>query len=64
MLLFTGEIAEGLPEFKPQSFEFNNDTENCTVCFSEMASELGADLIVVPLMALMEDIAICTAFCM
>jgi sodium-independent sulfate anion transporter 11 len=63
MLLFTGPIAEGLPAFQPPPFEFYNEHENRTVTFGEMASELGPGLIVVPLVALLEDIAICKAFC-
>jgi sodium-independent sulfate anion transporter 11 len=63
MLLSTGEIAEGLPDFQPPPFEFFDKHENRTVTFGEMTSNLGPGLIIVPLVALLEDIAICKAFC-
>jgi sodium-independent sulfate anion transporter 11 len=62
-LRFTGNTTQGLPEFKPPPFEFYDSTEEQTVTFTEMCSNLGAGLIIVPLVAMLEDIAICKAFC-
>lgn len=58
----TGNITQGLPEFKPPPFEFYDSTKEQTISFIEMCSNLGAGLIILPLVALLEDIAICKAF--
>jgi sodium-independent sulfate anion transporter 11 len=63
MLLFTGNITQGLPEFQLPPFEFYDNTANHTVTFTDMCSTLGTGLIIVPLVALLENIAICKAFC-
>jgi sodium-independent sulfate anion transporter 11 len=63
MLLFTGNITEGLPDFKPPPFEYYNSAENSTVTFTEMGSTLGTGFIILPLVAMLEDIAVCKAFC-
>jgi len=62
-LLFTGNITQGLPEFKPPPFEFYDSAKEQTISFIEMCSNLGAGLIILPLVAMLEDIAICKAFC-
>ncbi|XP_048515879.1 sodium-independent sulfate anion transporter-like isoform X2 [Athalia rosae] len=56
----TGTIAEGLPPFglPPFSICYNNRTYN----FGETVSELGSSLISVPLIAILESIAIAKAF--
>lgn len=58
----TGNITQGLPEFKLPPFEFYDNTANHTVTFIDMCSTLGTGLIIVPLVALLENIAICKAF--
>ncbi|PNF43810.1 hypothetical protein B7P43_G07765 [Cryptotermes secundus] len=58
----TGNITQGLPEFKIPPFEFYDSTTNHTVSFTDMCSTLGTGLIIVPLVALLENIAICKAF--
>jgi sodium-independent sulfate anion transporter 11 len=63
MLIFSGNITQGLPEFKLPAFEFYDNTANHTVYFTDMCSTLGTGLIIVPLVALLENIAICKAFC-
>jgi sodium-independent sulfate anion transporter 11 len=63
MLIFTGNITQGLPELKLPPFEFYDSTSNQTVSFIDMCSTLGTGLIIVPLVALLENIAICKAFC-
>lgn len=57
----TGEIAEGLPPLglPPFSITSNNQTYN----FSGIVSELGTGLISIPLIAILESIAIAKAFC-
>ena len=62
-LLFTGPITPGLPDFKLPPFEFYHSTENRTVTFTEMSSELGTGFIILPLVAMLENIAVCKAFC-
>jgi len=63
MLLFAGYITPGLPEFKLPPFEFYDSTSNSTVTFTEMTSNLGTGLIILPLVAMLENIAVCKAFC-
>lgn len=55
-----GYIPPGLPEAKlpPFSVTRGNTTEN----FMDMMSNIGSGIIVVPLIALLENIAICKAF--
>lgn len=55
-----GHIPEGMPEFKLPQFQI--EQENTTVTFVEMLSNYGSGIIVVPLIALLEDVAICKAF--
>ncbi|GLV44608.1 Epidermal stripes and patches [Carabus blaptoides fortunei] len=55
-----GEIPPGLPSVQFPPFGFSN--ANGTVSFWDMCSNLGSGIIVVPLIALLENIAICKAF--
>lgn len=55
-----GDIPPGLPDFKAPQFGY--DSANGTVSFTDMISNLGSGIIVVPLIALLENIAICKAF--
>uniref|UniRef100_A0A674JB10 Solute carrier family 26 member 11 n=1 Tax=Terrapene triunguis TaxID=2587831 RepID=A0A674JB10_9SAUR len=56
----TGETPQGLPPF--QLPPFSKAEANSTVPFSEMVQDLGAGLAVVPLMGLLETVAIAKAF--
>lgn len=56
----TGETPQGLPPF--QLPLFSKVETNSTVPFSEMVQDLGAGLAVVPLMGLLETVAIAKAF--
>ncbi|XP_077184318.1 sodium-independent sulfate anion transporter [Paroedura picta] len=56
----TGTIPQGLPHFQPPPF--SKVTPNETVYFGEMVKEMGAGLAVVPLMGLLETVAIAKAF--
>lgn len=60
-----GDIPPGLPSFEVPSFSLNaNQSSNGREeSFAEVVSSLGSGLVVVPLIALMENIAICKAFC-
>lgn len=55
-----GDIPPGLPSVIPPPFGFTRD--NVTVSFFDMVAEMGSGIIVVPLIALLENIAICKAF--
>lgn len=56
----TGEVKEGLPEFKfpPFSAEVKNETQS----FFNMVSSLGSAPFVVPLLAILENIALAKVF--
>ena len=58
---FLGEITPGLPPFKPPPFETVFDGK--TFDFIDMIHELGSALIVIPLIAILENVAIAKAFC-
>lgn len=68
MFKMIGDIPEGLPKFQMPPFsipEVRNETGaiiQAGESFSEMVSSLGSGLVVVPLIALLENIAICKAF--
>ncbi|XP_022908679.2 sodium-independent sulfate anion transporter isoform X1 [Onthophagus taurus] len=55
-----GDVPQGLPDIKPPPFGFTRGNETFT--FGEMVSNLGSGVIVIPLIALLENIAICKAF--
>ncbi|XP_043924013.1 sodium-independent sulfate anion transporter [Protopterus annectens] len=56
----TGRTAEGLPSF--QLPKFSEIVSNTTVTFSDIVAEIGPGLAVIPLMGLLESIAIAKAF--
>ncbi|XP_043263636.1 sodium-independent sulfate anion transporter-like [Colletes gigas] len=56
----TGNITEGLPPFGPPPFSIV--TQNYTYNFVELVSELGSTTISIPLIAILESIAISKAF--
>lgn len=55
-----GHIPPGLPTFQPPPFSAVEG--NVTLGFVDMVRELGSGIIVLPLVALLENIAICKAF--
>lgn len=60
--LLTGYLPEGMPEFKVPSFGgFDKDGRH--IGFMDMMTDMGVHLIILPLIALLENIAICKAFC-
>uniref|UniRef100_G1STR8 Sodium-independent sulfate anion transporter n=1 Tax=Oryctolagus cuniculus TaxID=9986 RepID=G1STR8_RABIT len=58
--VLTGETAEGLPPVRLPPFWVT--TANRTVSFVEMVQDMGAGLAVVPLVGLLESIAVAKAF--
>ncbi|XP_011689517.1 PREDICTED: sodium-independent sulfate anion transporter [Wasmannia auropunctata] len=56
-----GYIPGGMPAVQIPPFGFTKD-DNTTVTFIEMLGNLGSGIVVLPLISLMEDIAICKAF--
>ena len=61
--ILTGNIKAGLPEFQPPPFSFNDTEKNVTYNFGEMVSELGAAIAILPLLAILGNVAIAKAFC-
>ncbi|CAG9824560.1 unnamed protein product [Phaedon cochleariae] len=59
-----GNVPKGIPAFKIPSFGFEQVQNGTMKSFSffEMVSNLGSGIIIVPLVGLLEDIAICKAF--
>ena len=66
--ILTGNIQRGLPAFQSPSFSVNISTGNAThpafemVGLSEMVSELGSAIIILPLLVILENVAIAKAF--
>ncbi|KAK1330753.1 hypothetical protein QTO34_008691 [Cnephaeus nilssonii] len=58
--VLTGEIVQGLPAVRVPPFSLT--TANGTVSFTQMVQDMGAGLAVVPLMGLLESIAVAKAF--
>ncbi|XP_049801095.1 sodium-independent sulfate anion transporter-like [Schistocerca nitens] len=56
----TGEIQSGLPPFSPPPF--STTYQNETYSFPEMVSALGTNIITLPLIAILESVAIAKAF--
>lgn len=61
--VLTGKITSGLPPFKLPPFS-TLDSEGNEQGFSEMVSELGSSIITIPLISILELVAIAKAFCM
>ena len=60
MTIMIGNITAGLPPFQPPPFfiEFNNETFN----FGEICQNLGSSIVVTPLIAILESVAIAKSF--
>ncbi|XP_077710656.1 sodium-independent sulfate anion transporter isoform X2 [Canis aureus] len=58
--VLTGQTTEGLPPVRTPPFSVT--TANGTVSFTEMVQDMGAGLAVVPLMGLLESIAVAKSF--
>nr|XP_018904585.1 PREDICTED: sodium-independent sulfate anion transporter isoform X1 [Bemisia tabaci]XP_018904586.1 PREDICTED: sodium-independent sulfate anion transporter isoform X1 [Bemisia tabaci]XP_018904587.1 PREDICTED: sodium-independent sulfate anion transporter isoform X1 [Bemisia tabaci]XP_018904588.1 PREDICTED: sodium-independent sulfate anion transporter isoform X1 [Bemisia tabaci]XP_018904589.1 PREDICTED: sodium-independent sulfate anion transporter isoform X1 [Bemisia tabaci] len=57
-----GHIPPGLPEVSFPPFSGVNIRTNQTVDFIDMVSDMGSGIVVLPLVALLENIAICKTF--
>lgn len=60
--LLTGNIKAGLPPFEPPPFSYNNTDTGESYTFGGMVSELGSAIIIIPLLAILENVAIAKAF--
>lgn len=58
--LLTGTVRSGLPDFKPPPFQ--TELENRTVNFPEMVFDLGTSIFLVPVIAVLGNVAIAKAF--
>ena len=56
----TGNIQSGLPDFKPPPFSIT--VNSTTTDFGGMVSQLGSAIIIIPLIAILESVAIAKAF--
>ena len=64
--ILTGDIQRGLPSFQPPSFSFNDTSSTASgdiIDFKGMISELGSAIAIIPLLAILENVAIAKAFC-
>lgn len=59
--ILTGKIASGFPDIKPPPFE--TIVGDGKIGFTGMLSELGSSIIALPLISILESIAIAKAFC-
>lgn len=57
----TGQVASGFPTFAPP--EFSVEVNGTTLSFGDMISELGTDLLFIPVVAILEMVAVAKAFC-
>ena len=60
--ILTGNLESGIPEFQFPPFSSTNPQTGVTTNFGGMLSELGSAIIILPLMAVLENIAIAKAF--
>ena len=58
----TGDIKAGLPTFEPPSFEYVNHETNVTWGAGDIFGQIGAGVGIVPLLGLVETMAIGKAF--
>ena len=64
--ILTGDIQRGLPPFQPPPFSFNDTSTTASgdiIDFKGMISELGSAIAIIPLLAILENVAIAKAFC-
>uniref|UniRef100_A0A1B0DCH0 SLC26A/SulP transporter domain-containing protein n=1 Tax=Phlebotomus papatasi TaxID=29031 RepID=A0A1B0DCH0_PHLPP len=57
----TGNVVSGLPPFQPPPF--TTTVNNETVPFSEMIKTLGSGIVAIPLVSILESVAVAKAFC-
>lgn len=59
-VILTGTVKPGLPEFKPPPF--STELYNQTITFPEMLTDLGSSVFLVPVIAVLGNVAIAKAF--
>lgn len=57
----TGNVTSGLPEVQMPPFEI--EVKNSTLDFPELIEHLGSSVIAIPLISILESIAVAKAFC-
>lgn len=57
----TGQVASGFPPFQPPPFSV--EVNGTTMEFMDMMSELGTSLLAIPVVAILEMVAVAKAFC-
>lgn len=57
----TGSVAAGFPPFAPPPF--STTIGNSTLNFQEMIAELGTSIISIPVISVLEIVAVAKAFC-
>jgi len=58
MFVLTGNIEAGLPSFQLPPFSMNNTQTGQAISFKGMMTELGSGIITIPLIAILESVAI------
>lgn len=61
--LVSGTIQPGLPPFKPPPFHTEDPTTGAEISFGGMISAVGSGLASIPLLSILESIAVAKAFC-
>lgn len=60
--ILTGNIDAGLPPFQPPPFSVNDTATGVVTNFKGMISELGSAIAIIPLLGVLENVAIAKAF--
>jgi hypothetical protein len=60
--ILTGNIESGLPPFQPPPFSLNDTETGNVTSFGGMISELGSAIAIIPLLGILENVAIAKAF--
>jgi sodium-independent sulfate anion transporter 11 len=60
--ILTGSIGSGLPPFQPPPFSMKNTQTGQVIPFKDMLAELGSGIIIIPLIAILESVAIAKSF--
>lgn len=58
--VLTGKVKSGLPEFRPPPFR--TQVGNVTYSFTDMCGEMGSAIVMVPVIAVLGNVAIAKAF--
>lgn len=61
--LVSGSITPGLPPFRPPPFHTEDAATGDVINFGDMVSNVGSALVSIPLLSILESIAVAKAFC-